>query len=141
MNKIWSDEVEGITFIPPFWKSLYILPSLLDLLINDTVFMHSNQLVRDMPTQRPFIVMVWFHFCLLCKENVISEPTIQALLKSINSKTLSQYSGIWKRFYNWFNISENSCEINRSLICDFLSDMYNKGYTSNYLKKKRSALK
>ena len=30
-----------------------------------------------------------------------------------------------KRFYNWINVSENACVINRSLICDFLLDIYN----------------
>ena len=53
------------------------------------------------------------------KNNVISEPIIQSLLKSIDPKTLSQYPGVWKRFNNWINVSENACEVNRSLICDF----------------------
>ena len=38
MNEIWSDEVEDITFITLGWKSLSILPSLFDLLINDPMF-------------------------------------------------------------------------------------------------------
>ena len=52
------------------------------------------------------------HFSLLYKKNGISEPNMQTLFESIDPKTLSQYSGIWKRFYNWINISENTCEIN-----------------------------
>ena len=54
------------------------------------------------------------------KKNGISEPTIQALLESIDPKTLSQYSGVWKRFYNWINVSKNASEINKPLICEFL---------------------
>ena len=94
------------------------------------IFIDSHQLVGPLPIRRPFNVMVWFHFSLLCKKNVRSEPTIQTLLKSIDPKTLSQYSGIWKRFYNWINISENACEMNISLMCDFLTNMYNRGYSS-----------
>ena len=52
------------------------------------------------------------HFSLLCQKNDISEPTLKALLKNIYPITLSQYTGIWKRFYNWINISENTYEIN-----------------------------
>ena len=54
MNKIWSDEVEDIAFITPAWKSLFILPSLLDLLIDDIIFIPSHQLLGPMPTRRPF---------------------------------------------------------------------------------------
>ena len=71
-----------------------------------------------------------YFYSLLCKKNDISESTIQAFLESIDLKTHSHYSEIRKRFYNWINISENTSEINRSLICDFLVDMYNKGERS-----------
>ena len=67
------------------------------------------------------------HFSLLCQKKGISEPTIQALLESIDPKTLSLYLGIWKRFCNWINNSEN--------------DMYNKDYASSTLNFMRSALK
>ena len=91
MNKIRSDEVEDIAFITPAWKSLSILPSLLDLLIGDPIFIPLHQLVGPLPTQRPFNVMLWFHFSLLGKKSGILEPTIQALLEIIDHKTLSQH--------------------------------------------------
>ena len=62
------------------------------------------------------------------------------MLESIDPKILFQYSGIWKRFYNWINISENSGETNRSLICDSLLGMHNKGYASSSLNLMHSAL-
>ena len=74
------------------------------------------------------------HFSLLCKKNSISEPTIEALLESINAKIFSQY------FYSWINVTENGCEITRSPICDFLLDMYNKSNASRSSKLMRSAL-
>ena len=113
MNKIWSDEIEDIIFITP---ALSILPPILSL------FPRINQRTFVNPTPLQYHGVA--HFSLLCKKNGISEPTIQELLESIEPKTLSQYSGIQKRFYNWINISENACEINRSLMRDFLSDIY-----------------
>ena len=77
MNKISFDEVED-AFITPTWKSLSILSPFLELLIDDPIFITSHELVGLLPTRRPFIVMVWFHFSLLCKKIVTSEPTIQA---------------------------------------------------------------
>ena len=59
MSEIWSDEVEEIAFITPAWKSLSILPSLLDLLIGDPIFIPSRQLVGPLPTRPPFNIMVW----------------------------------------------------------------------------------
>ena len=76
MSEIWSDEVEEIAFITPAWKSLSILPSLLDLLINDRIFIPSHQLAGPLPIRRPFNIMVGFLFSLLGKNNRISEPTI-----------------------------------------------------------------
>ena len=45
-------------------------------------------------------------------------------------KHLPNIQGSRRDFYYEFNIPENTCETNRSLMCDFLSDMYDKGYTS-----------
>ena len=70
----------------PASKSLPILLSFLDLLIDDTIFIHLHKLVEPLPIRRPFNVLVWFHFSLLCRKGVISEPTIQAMLKSIDPK-------------------------------------------------------
>ena len=60
------------------------------------------------------------------KKNGISEPTVQALYEIIDPKTFFRCSRIWKRFYDWIYNSENAFEMNRSLICDFLLEMYNK---------------
>ena len=69
MNKIWSDEVENIAFTTPVGKSLSILPSLLNLLIDGTIFVPSHLLVGPLPTRRPFNVTVWFH--LVCCSKVL----------------------------------------------------------------------
>ena len=70
----------------PAWKSLSILPSLLDLLIDDHIIISLHQLVERLPTRHPFIVTVWFHFSLLCKISGIPKPTRQALFESIDPK-------------------------------------------------------
>ena len=77
----------------PAWESLSILPLFLDLLINDTIFIHSHQLVGPLPIRRPFNVMVWFHFSLLCKKNFI-----QALLKGIDPKYFPNIQGTGRDF-------------------------------------------
>ena len=80
------------------WESSSILPSFLDLLIDNTIFIHLYQLVGPLPIPRPFNVMFWFLFSLLCKNNVISESTIQALLKSINPELFPNNQGSGRDF-------------------------------------------
>ena len=58
MIKIWFDEVEDIAFIIPAWESLYILSSILELLMDNPIFIPSHKLAGPIPTQRPFNVMV-----------------------------------------------------------------------------------
>ena len=63
--KIWFDEVEDIAFITPAWKSSSILPSLLDFLIDDPIFIPSHQLAD--PCQPDAPSMSWcgpFEFAL-----------------------------------------------------------------------------
>ena len=131
MNKTWSNEVEDIAFIFPCLE-IFIYSTIIIRLANWWYYLQSlSSISEPLLIRRPFNVMVWSHFSFFCKKNVISEPiTIQAMLKSIDPKTLYQYWSIWKIFCNWINISENACEMNRSLMCNFLSNMYNKGYTS-----------
>ena len=87
-----------LQFFSPAWESLSIVSSFLDLLIDDTIFIHLHQLVGLLPIRRPFNVMVWFHFSLLCKKNVILEPTIQALLKSVDPKPFPNIQGSGRDF-------------------------------------------
>ena len=49
-----------LQFFSPAWESLSIVSSFLDLLIDDTIFIHPHQLVGPLPIRRPFNVMVWF---------------------------------------------------------------------------------
>ena len=126
--------------LPPAWKSSSILPSLLDLLIDDPIFIPSHELAGCRGNPTPLQCHGVAHFSLFSKKHGISEPTIQVLLKSTDPKTLSQYLGVWKRFLNWINVSENACKINRSLICDFLLDTYTKRDASSTLNLMHSVL-
>ena len=78
--------------------------------------------------------MVWsISVCSVKRTEPIIKTYYSSVARMYWSPILSQYSGVWKRSYNWINVSENACETNRSLICDFWLEMYDKSYASSSL--------
>ena len=80
------------------------------------------------------------HFSLLCKRTAYQNLPSKHCPKALIPKLFPNMLGSGRDFIIGLISQKKACENNRSLICDFLLYMYNKGYISSSLHLMRSIL-
>ena len=80
------------------------------------------------------------YFKFLSKKKGFPEDVTQALLDSINPKSLCTYRRVWKEFAQWFDIQRPRPHLSPSLVASFLLSKFKSGSSTSYVNTMRSAI-
>ena len=68
ISKFKCDETENSVLLTPSWKSLSVMPSILDLLIDFPIFIPSGFIEGQLPTRHQFNVLAWPISCCFARK-------------------------------------------------------------------------